>query len=175
MSHTDIILIIVILGLSSTAGVYVLVRKINQYTPIPQNALTRRGDIELNDFIEPTQPLPVYYPRCSLNSEPINLIQSNPVVRIESNPLEILDSITVIEGLNSDPISTIVSPLDSIVESLDYDSSNLEPIYYNIDELFIHSILENENIINPVFIIIVLILFIIIIYLVLNYKTKSRL
>ena len=123
MSHTDIILIITILGLSSTAGVYVLVRKINQYTPTPQNALTRRGDIELNDFIEPTQPLPVYYPRCSLNSEPINLIQSNPVVRIESKPL------------------------DSIVESLDYDSLNLEPIYYNNDELFIHSILENENII----------------------------
>ena len=66
MTHTDLILIISIVTLTSTAGGYVIFKIINKYTPTPQNLLTRRGDIELNDYpvgIEPTQPLQSYYPR----------------------------------------------------------------------------------------------------------------
>ena len=61
MSHTDLILIISIITFSSTVGVYVVIKKINQYTTPPQNVLTRRGDIELVDFNEPTQPLQAYF------------------------------------------------------------------------------------------------------------------
>ena len=61
MSHTDIILIITIITFSSTAGIYVAVKKIKQYTRAPENVLTRRGDIELVDYNEPTQPLQAYF------------------------------------------------------------------------------------------------------------------
>jgi hypothetical protein len=63
MTHTDLIFIITIITISSTVGVYMIIKKINQFTPTPENVLTRRGDIELNDYIEPTQPLQTYYPR----------------------------------------------------------------------------------------------------------------
>jgi hypothetical protein len=160
MTNTDLIVLITILTFASTAGVYVLLRKINQYTPTPENLLSRRGDIELIDYIEPTQPLPVYYP--TGYSEPINLIQSNPLGQIESNGL---DSITVIEGLNSDHINSILElsrETISDIESLDYDSLNLQPIDYNIQDLYIHCFLENEN--NSYFIIRI-ILFIIILFI----------
>jgi hypothetical protein len=62
MSHTDIILVIIVITFSSTAGVYVAVRKINQYTSTPENLLSRRGDIELANFNEITEPLATYYP-----------------------------------------------------------------------------------------------------------------
>lgn len=62
MDHTNLILIISIISVASTAGIYVVVRKIIQSTPTPQNILTRRGDIELGNLTEPTQPLQTYYP-----------------------------------------------------------------------------------------------------------------
>lgn len=62
MSHTDLILIISIFGISSTVGVYVIIRFVKQYTRTPENVLTRRGDIELANYNEPTQPLATYYP-----------------------------------------------------------------------------------------------------------------
>jgi hypothetical protein len=64
MSHTDLILIITIIGFPSTVGgIYLIVKKINQYIPTPQNVLTRRGDIELNNFNEPTQFADAYFPK----------------------------------------------------------------------------------------------------------------
>ena len=167
MSHTDLIIIISIIGLSSTVGVWVLVRKISQYTPTPHNVLMRSGgDIELTDYIEPAQPLPIYYPSGWLQ-EPINWIESN---RVDS-----INVPTVIEGLNSDHISSIVSPLNSIseVESLDYDSLNLEPFDYNIDDLFIHSILENEYNLYYLFYIIIILVIIISIFIMLKNKTTK--
>lgn len=156
MTHTDLILIISLITVASTAGVYVIVRKIIQYTPTPQNVLTRSGgDIELADYIEPAQPLPVYDPTVS----PINLIQSNPFQ----------DSITVIEGLNSDLISTppeTISPLDSITESLNYDSLNLEPINYDVQDLYIYSILEE----NIIWIFLLILLFMIILSIIITYN-----
>jgi hypothetical protein len=54
MTHTDIIWIVVTLGLSSTLGVYAAIRYINLHTRPPVNTLVRSGDIELVDYIEPT-------------------------------------------------------------------------------------------------------------------------
>jgi hypothetical protein len=63
MSHTDWIIIITTLTISSTLGVYVVIRKIKQYSSPPVNVLQRRGDIELVDYIEPSFPQQIYqYP-----------------------------------------------------------------------------------------------------------------
>jgi hypothetical protein len=63
MTNSNIIIIVVTLTISSTLGVYVLIRKTIQYTRPPVNTLTRSGDIELVDYIEPTQPGQIYnYP-----------------------------------------------------------------------------------------------------------------
>ena len=42
-------------------GVYAVIRIINQHTRPPVNTLERTGDIELIDYIEPTQPQQIYY------------------------------------------------------------------------------------------------------------------
>lgn len=63
MSHTDLILVISLITFSSTVGVFILIKKINQCTPTPENVLTRRGDIELPTISPPsppTQPLEAY-------------------------------------------------------------------------------------------------------------------
>jgi hypothetical protein len=62
MSHSDIIIIVVTLTISSTLGVYVAIRKINHYTRPPVNTLHRSGDIEIVDYIEPSQPIHAYHP-----------------------------------------------------------------------------------------------------------------
>lgn len=63
MSHTDYI--VIILGASSLLmmGVCVAIREVNRYARPAENVLTRRGDIEMIDHIEPTQPLQAYTPR----------------------------------------------------------------------------------------------------------------
>lgn len=61
MTHSNIIIIVIGVSLASTAGVYVSIKKIIQYTSTPVNTLTRRGDIELNDFMEPHFPEQVHY------------------------------------------------------------------------------------------------------------------
>ena len=63
MSHTDIIILVITFSISSTLGVYALIRCINQHTRPPVNTLVRSGDIELVDYIEPSQPDRIYqYP-----------------------------------------------------------------------------------------------------------------
>jgi hypothetical protein len=54
MSHLDVIIISVSLILTSTLGVYAVIRCVNQHTNPPMNALARRGDIELQ-YIEPSR------------------------------------------------------------------------------------------------------------------------
>lgn len=44
-------------------GVTVAIREVNRYARPVENVLTRRGDIEMIDHIEPTQPLQAYTPR----------------------------------------------------------------------------------------------------------------
>lgn len=60
MSHTEIIIILTTAGISSTLGVIAAINIINKHTRPPVNTLVRSGDIELVDFIEPTQPQQVY-------------------------------------------------------------------------------------------------------------------
>jgi len=55
MSHSDIIIITSTLLFASTFGVYAVIRVINRHTRPPVNTLVRSGDIELVDYIEPTQ------------------------------------------------------------------------------------------------------------------------
>lgn len=56
MNKTDIIWILSTASFASTFGVYVLVRKIRQYTQPPTNLLRRQNhDIELQNVIEPIQ------------------------------------------------------------------------------------------------------------------------
>jgi hypothetical protein len=63
MTNSNIIIIVVTLTICSTLGVYVAIRKTIQYTRPPVNTLVRSGDIELVDYIEPTQPQQIYnYP-----------------------------------------------------------------------------------------------------------------
>lgn len=62
MTHLDIIITVVTLSIASTLGVYVAIKKINQYTRTPLNTLRREtGDIELNDLIEPRLPEQVHH------------------------------------------------------------------------------------------------------------------
>jgi|HubBroStandDraft_2_1064218.scaffolds.fasta_scaffold59268_2 hypothetical protein len=63
MSHTDYIIIVLggcsLLGI----GVCVAIREVNRYARPVENVLTRRGDLELVDIIEPTRPQQIYnYP-----------------------------------------------------------------------------------------------------------------
>jgi hypothetical protein len=60
MLSSNIIIITATVTISSTLGVYVVIRKIIQYTRPPVNTLVRSGDIELVDYIEPTQPQQAY-------------------------------------------------------------------------------------------------------------------
>lgn len=63
MSHTDYIIIILGASLMLGMGVTVAIREVNRYARPVENVLTRRGDIEMIDHIEPTQPLQAYTPR----------------------------------------------------------------------------------------------------------------
>nr|YP_009504236.1 hypothetical protein [Lactifluus hygrophoroides]AWX52961.1 hypothetical protein [Lactifluus hygrophoroides] len=62
MSHQEIILIVATISFISTFGVWIALKRINHYTNPPVNVLTRRGDIELVDYIEPVRPDPAYNP-----------------------------------------------------------------------------------------------------------------
>ena len=63
MTESNIIIMVVTITFASTFGVYVAIKKINQYTRTPMNTLNREtGDIELMDYIEPTYPGQTYYP-----------------------------------------------------------------------------------------------------------------
>jgi hypothetical protein len=56
LDHTTIIFVVVTLTICSTVGVYASIRVINKHSRHVVNTLNRRGDIELIDYIEPTQP-----------------------------------------------------------------------------------------------------------------------
>lgn len=56
MNETKIILIVSLALFTTTIGVYGVVKLIQNNTSSPFNTLSRRGDIELNNFIEPSLP-----------------------------------------------------------------------------------------------------------------------
>jgi hypothetical protein len=63
MSHTDILIITGTLFFCSTVGVYAAIRYIKIHTRPVENVLTRRGEIDLENYIQPTQPPQTYTPR----------------------------------------------------------------------------------------------------------------
>jgi hypothetical protein len=99
MEHTNLILIISIITISSFLGLYVVVKKVNQYSSPPVNVLRRRGDIELDDYNEPTLPLQAYFPQGSeSNTDPIDF---EPIVHIRNNFGNIPYSQPGLRSLNS--------------------------------------------------------------------------
>lgn len=159
MTNTDIILIAIFATCTLTAGGFIIIWKINQFTRTPENLLIRRGEIELGNLNEPT---PVYYPRGQESFSENNLIRYDPVDRSEL--------ITIIDGLNSDPISLSCSnPLDSIPFVERIDSLNLQPTDYNFDDLYVYSILEDEYIFILYFTILIILIIILFTF---NIKNK---
>jgi hypothetical protein len=63
MSYTDYIIIVLGGSFFLIMGVTVAIREVIRYARPVENVLTKRRDIEMGDYIEPTQPLQVYDPR----------------------------------------------------------------------------------------------------------------
>jgi hypothetical protein len=135
MTNSNIIIITVTLSVVSTLGVFAAIRVINQYTRPPVNSLVRSGDIELVDYIEPSQPVHVYHPFS------INNFQFQNYDRILSYPPS---------------YETGVIP--------SYRSGTI-PVYQSMEGININSCLENENIFNSFFtFLILIIMFLVIIF-----------
>ena len=114
----QIIAICIIVFIGIPVGTFTTIKCIKKLTRVPENTLYRRNDIELVDYIEPSQPLNAYYPN------PIDLVNNQfPVLERISYPP------TYYTGSNP--------PF--------YQSGTL-PYYQSVDGININSCLENENI-----------------------------
>lgn len=132
MENTKLILIISLVFVSSSFGIYKIIKKIHQCVPDPTNVLTRRrGNIELIDFNEPTEPLQAYIPN-RINDLEIGIQTSNIY------PVEV--------GIQtSDNFSY---PLEVAIQTSNSSSSaNIQPIPSYFRD-FINCPLENENTFN---------------------------
>ena len=136
----QIIAICILVLIAVPVGTFTTIKTINWLTRPPVNALRREtGDIELINYIEPSQPVNAYHP--------IDLVNNQfPVLERISYPP------TYYSGSNP--------PF--------YRSGTL-PYYQSVDGININSCLENENIIllNSYFIFLI-ILFLLIIFLKMN-------
>jgi hypothetical protein len=130
-------IIICILGLLAVPlGTFITIKTIKKLTRPSVNVLNRTGDIELVDYIEPSQPLSTYYPN------QIDLVNNQfPVLEIISYPP------TYYTGSNP--------PF--------YRSGTL-PYYQSVDGININCCLENENIFNSYFIFLIIMFFVIIFF-----------
>ena len=118
MTHQEIIIIVATLSFASTFGVFVAIRKIQQYTRSPMNVLSRENrDIELVDYIEPTPPQQTYHGEFDFFNP-----QFHNYERIS----------------NYYPPSYVSGPIPS------YRSGTL-PSYQSVDRYNISCYLENEN------------------------------
>jgi hypothetical protein len=71
MTTQDQIIIICILAfITVPLGTFITIKTINKLSRAPVNTLNRTADIELVDYIEPSQPLNTYYPN------PIDLLNN---------------------------------------------------------------------------------------------------
>jgi hypothetical protein len=131
MSHTDIIIIIGTLFISSTVGVYVVVKYINLHTRPPINSLIRSSrDIELQDYIEPSRSLELQGQQDhSYNT--LDLLQPQQVHIAERVPTYVpsypsTDPFSITNGVTSYPSTEPFSFTNSC------DSLNLQtfPEYY---------------------------------------------
>jgi len=143
MSHLDVILIIVTVSISSTLGVYLVWRCINQHTNPPINSLTRRsGDIELQ-YIEPS------------TNNTLDLLQPQRVYNSNINSC-LEDSINLQRSQSywsCNPPSYNSTTINSCLE----DSINLQRIPSFLNDLTINSCLEDSiNLNYYIFFIVVL-------------------
>jgi len=114
MDHTTIIFLVVTLSICSTLGVYSAIRVIKKHSRPVVNTLNRSGDIELLDYIEPTQPQQIYnYP---------DLLQP----QIYNYPDLLQPQFQTYERLPS------------------YHTVDVLPSYYLADRWYIYSCLENN-------------------------------
>jgi hypothetical protein len=119
----QIIAICIIVFIAVPVGTFTTIKCIKKLTRVPENTLYRRNDIELVDYIEPSQPLNAYYPN------QIDLVNNQfPVLERISYPP------TYYTGSNPHF----------------YQSGTL-PYYQSVDGININSGLENENIFNSFF------------------------
>jgi hypothetical protein len=172
MSHTDIIIITVTVFISSTAGLYAVLKYINQHTRPPVNTLTRRGDIELQ-YIEPS------------SNNNLDLLQPQPVHTSERvyNISEVIPErvpCTSEATYNtSDGISNYLSQPEQVysIENTLYsnycseDSMNMQTV-----PSYIYSCLEDSINLNYIYFILFIYLFILFIYLFIyfNYGNVSN-
>lgn len=68
-NQTQVIMFCVIGVLGTPLVVFVAIKTINKLMRPPVNTLIRSGDIELVDYVQPSQPLNTYYPRELLDSQ----------------------------------------------------------------------------------------------------------
>jgi len=86
MTHTDYIIIVLGASLLLGIGVCVAIREVHHYATPVQNVLTRRGDIELGDFINPTQAQPdINYPDLLASPLPLPVRNSSNFEIVVSN------------------------------------------------------------------------------------------
>lgn len=68
----QIIAICIIVFIAVPLGTFTTIKCIKKLTRVPVNTLVRSGDIEMVDYIEPSQPTHAYYPLDLSNSQFIN-------------------------------------------------------------------------------------------------------
>ena len=136
MSYHDLLILVGGLGICSTLGMIGLLLKIKQTSRLSHNPnVLRRGDIELNDYIHPTQP---HIPREFDIIDPI----VDPIQSLHVHyPQPIYERISTVPSFHTGALPPT------------YRSGTL-PYYQSVDNFNINCILENENIINQEFIII---------------------
>lgn len=148
MEHTNTIFIVLGISLPCILGACASYLIINHYTSPASNLLIRRGDIELNDYVEPSITIP----------EEVH--QSITFERVPSS-------------IPTDQIScrTNFPSSDRWVEFNSPDGQLFDEYWFNIN-----SCLENENIINPYFIwgIIFIMMILIIYYILFRVKRNNE-
>src|ERR1700753_655132 len=106
-------------------GTFITIKTINKLSRPPVNALNRTADIELVDYIEPSQPLNTYYP----------------------NQFDLVNNqFSVLERFNISYPPTYYTGSNPPF----YRNGTL-PYYQSVDGININSCLENENIFNSYF------------------------
>src|SRR6266436_86576 len=86
-TQDQIIIICVLAFIAVPLGTFITIKTINKLSRPPVNTLDRRGDIELVDYIEPSQPIHAYYPFDINNNFPTyERISYPPTYYTGSNP-----------------------------------------------------------------------------------------
>jgi hypothetical protein len=155
MSHTDIIIITGICFISSTVGVYAVLKYINLHTRPPINSLIRSsGDIELQDYIEPSG---------DFSERVLSSFSANPPSYYNTLDLLQPQQVHISERVPSYiPTYSTTDPF-SITNSCFEDSLNLQ----TFPEYYIHCCLEDSINLNYIFL---FILFIMVVYSIIIIK-----